>query len=323
MKTTSDLPEPYKILLYCTIGFFYGLAVLFLGFLYFHTKEGFPYIGFGFNDELFASILEVKFWFLLTILQAILWGAVCAYLWHLRQSLKRRFENLNRKSGQILLWILLFFPLVLPPLVFAPKCQYAFTQYHSGIKTTILGFTGFMIVLLVGVAILLVDFAIRSFDGSFSADKEIDSQKSTDLISKYLQLKENLSRLLLILAAMLSSYTLFIDAKRRAIIASQGYCTPAFTLKHVLLYALYFSAMIAIAYFPVYVNLLIVGRKLCDELLPMPPPQSDSWMDKYEQRKKLEGILQLKLTTIESIQSGLGILAPVVSYLLSLWIGGK
>lgn len=323
----SISPKIYSTLLLYAAGFAVGYVVIFLDYQFSSTEP---------RHYQFLHYYQSQLWLLLLIMQTVFWFAVCVPIYRIIIFLKseyhaRREKLLNdkptdgREKEQAtwrgwklwrilagLLFLTIGYLLLHSSSFLSPNCgDYSFL--HSSWKTLILNIIGFGIALIAATALLLISIELAALErGGLGAGR----------VSKYITLRRYSLRLLTILGAMTSLATVAFGAKRNTIQAMKDAnliveAVPCeFLREHIFLYALYLSMLLALAFFPTYAALLRTGRKLVCDLLPMPPPSDELWLDWYSRQKTLEELLQLSVT--ENLRAGIAILAPIAGSLISL-----
>lgn len=140
----------------------------------------------------------------------------------------------------------------------------------------------------------------------------------SNTIKDYLSDRERLQRFLLILGILVTLVTLNTGALRNAVIAAGASDKESFPVIGVLIYGAYFTLILIILYLPAYNQLLEAGRRVRDVYCPLPLPDTPEWDKALARRKLLEETLQLNLTTQQSLQTGILVLAPMLSGILSV-----
>ncbi len=292
MSTSIPL-NPLTLVRMSTIGFLLGVLIIFFDYAYFGEPE-----------RQFIRTYQFQLWLLLLIVQTIFWAVVSLPLGRSVLNLRNYFFGHWR---EIVLWVLLFSTLLYLSSRFAPSCAYPLPRHK--LKTGLLSYIGFVVALLIAIGILLVNIALRT---TLEAGQAVEAR-----IMEYVRLREYLIRILTILGVMTGLGTLAQVAKRNAILTlGGGVCDVDFTSQRVLLYGLYFTVLIIMASIPTFFTLVTVGRKLCDDALPMPPVNSEPWCDWYKKRKSLEEFLRLSM--VETLRASVAVVAPLLGSFVSL-----
>ena len=123
---------------------------------------------------------------------------------------------------------------------------------------------------------------------------------------------------------MIGAAVLATGGLRNAVLAysaSPGAHAVDFPREFVLMYGIFYSAVLALVYVPTYARLSEVGRAIRDRSLPAPEMTDQSWTRRYEARTRADEFLQLGLSTSQSFRAGVAILTPLAGSLLGLLIG--
>jgi hypothetical protein len=152
---------------------------------------------------------------------------------------------------------------------------------------------------------------------------ELDRDQSWEhRVAYFVALREGLDRMVLCMGVIVGAAVLATGALRTATISWQQALDAQarldeFPEEHVLLYGLYFSAVIALLAIPIYERLRAVGSRMRDEQLPERYPPTEGWKERADERAAVDRLLKLDLTTAASFRAGVAILAPLLSSLLS------
>ena len=138
------------------------------------------------------------------------------------------------------------------------------------------------------------------------------------LISDTVFVRETLNRLLLILSLMIGAVVFATGSLRSALIAA-GSMPSRFPATSVLLFGALFTAMLALLFTPVYVDLREFQRRIRDFISRVPsdgiPPES--W---YLERERLSALLQVDSSALEAIRSATLLLGPFFTALVTLFV---
>jgi hypothetical protein len=143
-------------------------------------------------------------------------------------------------------------------------------------------------------------------------------------IGGLLRLHELLHRALLVLGTVLAAGILATGALRNALITWDNRDMPgavdddAFPLEHLLAYGIFFSALLALIYVPVYTYYLRAGQRVLQRYAKLPGAGDPNWSTAIEQRNQLRDLLHLDVTPTANFQAGVAILAPLTSSLLAV-----
>ena len=291
--SVPDTPKPLAVMLSGAVGAAVGAGVLLLQ----------P----GEQGQEFISAPQFKVWlFFIIALMAFVAVTVAPVLKSLRR-LQEHFVSSRREIilSSLALALLCAFPSLFP----APfEERLAYHRIRMGL---LLG-AGVIVALMAVGGIWLVRAALRDLASS--------AEPGEKHIQTFLRLREQLQFFLSVLGILVGGLTLATGALRNTLVAT----TPdlkGFPPELVLVYGAYFTALVALIYAPTYIALVATGRKLVDDLWPMPPPRSDAWDDWYDRRKDLEELLQLQQGAVKNFQAGFAILAPLAGSIIAVLLG--
>jgi hypothetical protein len=276
----------------------------------------------GAHDDLRRSG-QFWLWLVLLGLQGALWLAAMPLLWHtLRALLGYRISN----AGE-LVWSTLGFLAWVALGLSGPAFLIKLPNYlpRHELRIGILSVTGAAVALAAAFAIWLLHGALRSL---LHADDATDEQAKAH-VDDVLRLRAVLQNLLFYLGAVLSLAILAAGAERQVVLqytklTHHGKAVPSvFPPEYVLVYGIYFSALLALVYVPTHRTLLQVGAHLRERLFPLPPPRDEDWADTYGKRKTLDELLQLQLGTSATLKAGFAVLTPLVGAVTGLLLGTK
>lgn len=195
----------------------------------------------------------------------------------------------------------------------APGCISALA-FHT-LKMRVLLGLGLMVSLLAMVGIWLVNAALRS---EFQ-----ELQKDYKLVGRFLRLRKLLQQFLTMLGILISLVVLANGALRSALITG-GVCRQEeFPMTPVLLTGAFFTVLVAFAYLPTYLLLVDIGEKICDTFFPLCLVVSETWDEWRKGRKSLEEVLNVQAGVQQNLQSGIAILAPLLTSITSILLGTK
>lgn len=288
--------KPFMVMLLGGVGAAVGACIL----LY---DSGFPP-----ESKRFVESPQFMVWAFLICVQTAFFAVVAAPVWI---SLRRLKDYFIGNRPEIVLSSLLFMLLFVVPFMIPRFLELGWRSplAHHGLKIMVLAGFGFVIAFSVVVGIWLVHTALRTL----LADSGSDEKQ----VASYLGLREQLLRFLTILGTMVGLVTLATGGLRNALLA-MGTSAKDFPSELVLVYGLYFTALLAVTYAPTYVTLTSVGRRLRDKLCEFPSPESGSWADWHSNRKSVEEMLKLQVGAKENYQSVAAILAPLAGSVLSI-----
>jgi hypothetical protein len=190
-------------------------------------------------------------------------------------------------------------------------------QYHST-KIAIILLLALMTVTPGVVGILLVRAGTQAAHAELMA--EAPPLDFVDMIRKHLRLRDTLQQYLAVLGLLVGLVTLTTGALRNVQIAS-GVSEEDYPLTVVLIFGLYYTALLALLYAPTYLALGEAGRTLRDRAFPF--SSLDNLAEDTKKRMQLEELLQLNIRTEQSLRAGIAILAPLLTSLVSVFLGIK
>jgi hypothetical protein len=293
MVSESDASKPLAVMLSGAVGAAVGAGVL----LFQPGEQG----------QEFISVPQFKVWlFFIIALMAFVAVIVAPVL----KSLRRLEEHFVSNRREIMLSSLALALLCAMPTLFPAPFEEKLA-YHRLRMGLLLG-VGVVVALMAVGGIWLVRAALRDLASS--------AEPNEKHIQTFLRLREQLQFFLSVLGILVGGLTLATGALRNALVAT----TPdlkGFPPELVLVYGAYFTALVALIYAPTYITLVATGRKLVDDLLPMPSPKSETWDDWYDRRKDLEELLQLQQGAAKNFQAGFAILAPLAGSIIAVLLG--
>lgn len=275
---------------------------------------GYPFPGDDVSRE-FVEQPEFLLWLVLVMISTALSAVLAGPLWRSLRSLKEPFD---RNKLDIILSTIVAFLLFIMPIPIAraiSKVPLPPLKYHPQKIASIL-VIAFLAFLPAIVGIWLIRAAVQSSLPNIEpANKETDQ---LSLVKQYARYRRLLQRYLSILGIMIGMIVLTTGALRNVEIAGDV-PEDKYPLTIVLAYGLYYTMLLALVYFPTHLSLVGAGRKLRDRIYPL--DSLESLVEDDESRKKLDEFLQLKLSTEQSLRTGIAILTPLLSGLLSSVLG--
>ncbi|MGH3031137.1 MAG: hypothetical protein ACRDNE_10295 [Gaiellaceae bacterium] len=201
-----------------------------------------------------------------------------------------------------------------PDLPLADLPEYPLT-YHRAKIGAIYG-VGLLVALTPALGLGLVRARLR---GLFRQGKPSATQ-----IQRFLELRESMQHFLFLAGAFVFLAMLSVGALRNAILAQDEALAADFPPEYVLLFGVYFSLLLALAYMPAYAGYLEVGGRMRDALVGPTPPavgvaELKTWRD---ERADLESVLRLDVGVGESFRAGFAVFAPLAGSLVSLLLPG-
>jgi hypothetical protein len=135
-------------------------------------------------------------------------------------------------------------------------------------------------------------------------------------IDRFLGLQDDLNTMLAIAGGIIGLATLATGALRNA---ARAVDLP-FNPQYILLYGLFFTGVLAIAYAPSYFAMRAAGTRMRDRTYPLPNPDDSTFFDVIDKRKKFDEFMQLNLSASSTFKAGVAILTPLLSGLIALLI---
>jgi hypothetical protein len=296
---SDEAPRSVTLIAFAVGGMAVGAAIVYLG-------------GWAWNDAAkdFAALPEFRMWAFLVGVQVASWfvGGVFVYrilrdLWSQR---KGWMAEIVGSTALIVVPMLLF--------VIASRQNGAFFPLPQRFeRLNVLTAIAFVVAIGAAIGMWLIHAALARRFGP-------DSPERSDDVREFAGLVERLQLLLTIQGAILAGAILGAGALRNAVDAA-GFKSPPI---YVLLYGVFLTGLVALAYAPTYARARTLGRDLRERCLPPPPAAgSAGWSSWLSERKALDELLGIHAGTAASLRTGLVILAPLSASLIGLLLGGK
>jgi hypothetical protein len=180
---------------------------------------------------------------------------------------------------------------------------------HHTEKIDLIAGCGFLVGLVAIAGIWLTGMAFRPLAR--------DGAPTAATLRAFLQQRNDLNTLLAIVGAIVGLGTLATGALRNAIVAVH----IAFPSVYVLIFGLYYSGLIALAYAPSYLAMKAAGERIRDKGAELVAPCDKTFVEVIAKRRALEDLLQLNLSASASFKAGVAILTPLAGSLVALLIG--
>ena len=290
----SLFPRPITAILLSVLGAVVGAAVML-----FHAEA---------TSESRAFIMTPGFYvwmFLLivaTIVLALSVPVVLKQLVELKGNFRgNRLEIISSCIIMCLLYVVPFIPK-------GPEGANVLTYQHA--KINILLGLGLIVALQAMIGIWLVHAALRT---EFKKVRVEHRQ-----VARFQSLRDQLQCFLGVLGTLISLMTLSIGAQRNALVAAGAIEASKMPDANILTMGAYFTVLVALSYLPTYWLLREVGRRICDTFFPtssITPKSLSGW---HSGRKSLEAVLNVPVGAGQSLQSGIAILAPILSGIVSV-----
>ncbi len=254
------------------------------------------------TSEAFISTPEFVIWQLLICSQTAFLTMVIGPLVAVLQQLKTHFSKhkWNLVLSGIIITILFWIP-SLVRVLYISDIQWPLA--NQMLRLSIIILVAYIPTLMATAGIWLVQVAFQL----------LSQLEGAELIPMYQQHLKNMGGFLAILGIMVSLATLATASLRNALIAVDPTVVDKFPATLVWLYGAYYSVLLLVIYMPAYNSRLIAGEKILDRYLTLPLPSQDNWADVYIKRKQLSENLGLEESIIDSLQTLLPILAPLIS----------
>lgn len=271
--------------------------------------------------ELVASD-TFRTWQVLIVLQLVIWFAAIAHVLSARRTLGRVFSS--RSVGcAAMACFLAYLPVVLQWIPSQPYRHFSshLTSMPRYPLNTLMGGVA-MGCLAAGI------FRIHEIAGDEQA-----TAPSHASITRYLACHRYLRRSLELAGLVIAAAIIGTNAARRVVIEFDRF--DIMSQARLVNWALFSSAILAIAYVASKNRLLAWGHHLRDALVPDPaaalvrdsgaaqaasPPHEVDWTSWHEKRTAISDMLMLSGTPVADIQLVIGILAPLVASQLSKFI---
>ncbi len=164
---------------------------------------------------------------------------------------------------------------------------------------------------------LIRDAVEKQYDVLMANEADFQS-KVADFLSNHIRLRELSQLYLAAIGIVVTLVTLTNGANRNVMTALQpnGNSIPTSV---VLVYGFYFTVVVILIYAPTYFSLLHTGFALRDRLYPV--QQVEALGETVSRRKVFEESLQLNINVEQSLRTGLIVLSPLLTGLVSLLLG--
>ncbi|MFL5926098.1 MAG: hypothetical protein ACJ77E_04100, partial [Gaiellaceae bacterium] len=140
-------------------------------------------------------------------------------------------------------------------------------------------------------------------------------------LEEVLALRDRLQRFLTVSGSIIGLAILGAGAERNMISAytAEFHVKGGFPIEYVLIFGLFFSALLALVYFPSHLTLLALSARLRDRYAPVPDLDPDgAWIDGWKRRGALEDALSMKVGASGSFKTGVAVLTPLIGSLTGL-----
>jgi hypothetical protein len=144
-------------------------------------------------------------------------------------------------------------------------------------------------------------------------------------VNEFIRLRQTLMLLLGVVAAIIGLATLATGALRNAVLALDAFAKPntspppyQFDEQYVLIYGLFFTGLLAVAFLPSFFAMRSAGGRIRDAALPLLPPTSPDFAARVDARTKLDTFLQINVSASASFKASVAIFTPLATALVGL-----
>jgi hypothetical protein len=312
-----DVSKTFTMMLIGGIGFWIGYGIL-MCFIptdstFINSEQGRLWLKFSSTDSF-------RLWLALICMQTSVWAIFGSMIWVYWGEIKGRFAY---SRSEVITSIVVFL-LICAVGVFAGKSMFNPSPLpdHYG-RMMVLHVLGIAVMLMALTGVWLVHSALKLkvlIPGNPGAH-ELSAEHLRSLIQDFIQLRGYNQKFLSILGIILGLAILSTGALRSATRAANPNA-EWFSPHVIILYGLFGSAIVALAYAPTFLAFKDKGEYLLESFFPLPPDNSVSWDDWNKSRTVLENLLQLRLGSIKTFQVAATILSPLLVSMISVLLGG-
>jgi hypothetical protein len=290
-----EFPKLITTILLCILGAIAGAFVML-----FHAEE-IP------ESSQFVHTLGFYVWLLPLIVSTAIMAVSIPVLFKSLTELKSYFKG--NKIEFLVVSLIMIGLCILPFLLIKMPGRIRVLAYHSPKMMVLMGL-GFIVALLAMIGIWLVNAALRV---DF---KEVltDYRK----VTRFLYLGNLLKRFLTILGLLISLLVLSNGALRYALISAKIIWSNDMPTAGILANGAYYTLLVALAYVPTYLLFETIGRRICDGFFPLSAITSETIDTWHQRRKSLEELLNIRAGIRQNLLSGIAILSPLLSSLISI-----
>jgi hypothetical protein len=311
-----DVSKSFTIMLIGVIGFWIGYGIL-MSFIpsdpaFIKSEQGQLWLSFSSTDGF-------RLWLALICMQTTLWAIFSSMIWVYCGEIKKKFDYSRAEVNNSILVFLLICVIG----VFAGKSMFNPSPLPNHYwRTMVLHILGIAVILMALRAIWVVHSALNLKVPSNNNPnaQELSAERLRSLIRDFIQLRGYTQKFLSILGVILGLAILATGALRSATLAANPNA-KWFSPQVIILYGLFGSAIVALAYAPTYLTFKEKGEYLLDSFFPLPPDNSVSWDNWNKSRTVLENLLQLRLGSIKTFQVAAAILSPLLGSVISVLLG--
>ena len=282
----------------------------------------------------FASTPQFHIWLLILCASAAVWALAGAFLvgfWRTRR------RALRLRPGDYVSIFVAVAALALPsfvllsvlagvqrgPLSFEdlPESDQFPLTHH---KTKILLIVS--IALLISAAAIMCMWAIAIAMNRLRPGRPGQPKPQSTDLKKFLGLRRDLGALLGLNGLLIGLGTLSAGALRNAVLAanSEPYVDShpdeklEFASEYVVVYGLFFTGLLAIAFVPGFLAMRSAGARLRDAAIDLPAPSDPDFDEAIAKRKALDVLLETNLSATASFKAAVVIFTPLAGSLLAL-----
>ena len=247
----------------------------------------------------------------LIIGQVAVWPVAIAWLWDDLQTLARRWRKNSRELIESLVIVAVASWAGLLAAAFGPKIPNYLPHHRE--KLLLISGLGWVAGSIAASGIWLLHGEMKEL-----LARPVPGARE---LEELLALRDKLQRFLAVSGSIIGLAILGAGAERNMISAytAEFHVTGGFPIEYVLIYGLFFSALLAVVYFPTHLTLLALAARLRDRYAPVPDLDGDgAWIDEWKRRAVLEDALSLKVGASASFKTGVAILTPLIGSLTGL-----
>lgn len=311
-----DVSKSFTIMLVGVVGYLVGYFIL-MSFIplnsdFITSKEGQLWTKFSSTDEF-------KLWLTFICAQTALWAIFSLMIWEYYREIQSKF---NYSRSEVIQSILIFL-VICAIAIFGGKSMFNPSPLPNHFwKTMVLHILGVAVILMAlrGIWVIHSALKLKVPSPKNKEVRELSARHLRSLIEDFIQLRGYMQKFLSILGVILGLAILATGALRNATVKANP-DAQWFSPKIIILYGFFGSALVALAYTPTYLTFKEKGEYLLDSFFPLPPDNSMSWETWNKNRTVLENLLQLRLSSIKTLQVATAILSPLLGGVISVLLG--
>jgi hypothetical protein len=260
---------------------------------------------------------KIQLWLMCVIAQSALWVLCIFYLaWDLarvKAGMTVPLRSMKAASTMLLPPGLLLIAVVGQQFLRPPALP---PRILGGYDISRLHWFGAIGMLVAGWAVWQMYWTSVVWEAEF-ASTEPQSEK----IAKYLERREDVLRLLLLAALVLTLGTIAGAALRSAVNTDRH--SDYFAEEYVVIYGAVYSLLLMVAYVPVYTKFFTTGLELRKQLCGEPPESAADFKPWKETRDAIDDSMGLKLSSAAALGPALSALLPVLAAWAASLLGAK